>query len=192
MNNKIIIGIIALVLLGGGGYYFLSNKGAVSPSTQSTPSAQTGSGVFSSIKDALSKSLSLECNFSDQEGRQTKSFIKNGAVRADITAPKAEDSGSVIVKDKKIYFWNSKGGFMMEMPEVTPGASQPSTAGTQGEAGNVLDTMEKYKDSCKPAVVADNLFTPPSSVQFQDFSKMMQQSAPPVTIPQNPPSDSGY
>ncbi len=202
VNKGVILGIVALLLVGGGAYYFMSNKSGGLPSTTSTPSGQTTGSVFSSIKDALSKSLSLECSFTDTEGRQTKSYVKNGAVRADITAPKVEDSGSVIVKDKKIYFWNSKGGFMMEVPETTPGAGQPSGTGSQAQAGNVLDTMEKYKSSCKPGVVADNLFIPPTTVQFQDFSKMMQPSAPPVgaAVPtidyskymQNPPKDSGY
>lgn len=37
----------------------------------------------------------------------------------------------------------------------------------------MMASMEKYKDSCKPAVVADSEFTPPTDVTFQDMSKMM-------------------
>ena len=34
--------------------------------------------------------------------------------------------------------------------------------------------MEKYKDSCKPAVVSDSLFVPPIDIKFQDYSQMMK------------------
>lgn len=180
MNKNLIIGIVALLLIGGGAYYFLSqNKQAGPTSGQSTTSSGPSGSVFSSIRDALSKSLSLACTFTDESGRQTKSYIKNGAVRADITAADSKESGSVIVKDNKMYFWNSQGGFMMDLTTTTtPGAGSATTgsSGTSapGEVGNVMDTLEKYKNSCKPSVVADSLFTPPTNVTFQDFSKMMQ------------------
>lgn len=171
MNIKVIGAIVVLVLLLGGGYMVMSKR----TSSPASPT-QTGAGnVFSSIKDALSKSLSLECSFTDEQGRQTKSYIKNGAVRADFTGANANESGSVIMKDKKIYFWNAQGGFMMTEPEVTPGApQQTSSEKTPGNVGDMVSTMEKYKNSCKPSVVSDSLFTPPTNVTFQDFSKMMQ------------------
>lgn len=174
MNQKVLIAIVVLVLLGGAGYMVMSKKGGT-PGT-SSPST-TGGNVFTSIKDALSKSLSLECTFTDEGGRQTKSFIKNGAVRADITAKDPKESGSVIVKSKTMYFWNGKTGFMMQIPEETGAPAQAGTKGSEPENANIMESMEKFKDSCKPAVVADSLFTPPTDVTFQDFSKMMQPPA---------------
>ena len=149
----------------------LSKKGTPDTSSPST----SGGNVFTSIKDALSKSLSLECTFTDESGQQTKSYIKNGAVRADMTAKDPKESGSVIVKGKTMHFWNGKTGFTMQIPEETSAPAQPGAKESTPESANIMQTMEKYKDSCKPAVVADSLFTPPADVQFQDFSKMMQQ-----------------
>ncbi len=173
MNRNVLIGLILAVLLLGGGYVVVNKK-----TTPPGSSTKTGGGVFSSVRDALSKSLTLECAFTDEQGRQTKAYIKNGAVRSDFTGATANESGSVIMKDKKIYFWNAQGGFMMTQPEVTPGASQGTKEEkTPASVGDVVSTLEKYKNECKPSVVSDSLFTPPSNVTFQDFSKAFQGSS---------------
>ena len=178
VNQKLLIGLVVILLVGGGvGFVVMSKKGTpATPGTSQT--STTGGNVFTSIKDALSKSLSLECMFTDEDGRQTKAYVKAGAVRSDFTGKIANESGSVIMKDKKIYFWNAQGGFMMEVPEETPAAGEPTTKETPGGVGDIMETMEQYKESCKPAVVADSLFTPPANITFQDFSQMMQQAAP--------------
>ncbi len=180
MNKGVLIAIvIAVLLLGGVGFMVMrKNQSPGETVAPTSSSSQTTSGnVFSSIKDALSKSLSLECSFADDQGRQTKSYVKNGAVRADITSVKAEESSSIIMKDKTMYFWNARGGFKMQIPEAqgTPSSGQ-GTAGTTGtsQATNVMGTLEKFKDSCKPAVVSDSMFSPPAEVQFKDFSEMMK------------------
>ncbi len=149
MNKKLLIGLVVLLLIGGGvGFVVMNKKGTPAPS--GTPQTTTGGGnVFTSIKDALSKSLSLECMFTDEDGRQTKAYMKAGAVRSDFTGKTANESGSVIMKDKKIYFWNAQGGFMMEVPDETPAAGEPKTKETPGGVGDMLETMEQYKESCK-------------------------------------------
>ncbi len=203
MNKNIIIGAIILLLAGGAGFYFFSKSKTIS--TQSPAAVQPETSVFTSIKDALAKAISLECDFSDQTGHQTKSYIKNGAIRADITAADPKQSGSVIIKDQKMYFWNSVGGFTMDVPNEspTPGANAKATANPSGlSAAGMIASVEQYKDSCKPSVVSDDLFTPPANVKFQDFSKVMQQTAPAVTgvptinyqqyLPSTTPSKSGY
>lgn len=172
-----IIAAVIIVILGALGYFYFG-KSASLPGTKST--------VFTSIQDALSKSLSLKCEYTDPNGTKTTAYIKNGAVRADTTSSKAEESGSVIVKDKKMYFWNAQGGFMMEIPDVTPepGFQAPKES---NQAEDIMKDLESYKDSCKAAVVADSLFTPPGDVNFTDFSKMMQ--IPTETQQKQPPVD---
>lgn len=188
-KTPIVIAVILLLLLLGGGYFFLTSKQTSPATTTNQPtSGSADNNVFSSIKDALSKSVSLECNFTDEEGRQTKSFVKAGAVRADFTAKNPEESGSVIMKDKKMYFWNKKMGFMMDLSNAQNEAAKLPTGTQEQNKGfsnedDVLATLEKYKQSCKPSVVADSLFTPPSDVNFTDYSKMMQ---PPTGTTQNP------
>ncbi len=190
MNSKIVIAIIVLILILGVGGFLLVGKSKAPSQSQTTgaePTKPTQNNIFTSIKDALSKSISLQCSFTDESGRQITAYIKNGLVRSDIVATDPKQSGSVILaKDKKVYFWNGKQGFMMVMPSVEP--TQPAamektptgTTSSGNEAQDMMAAMEKYKNSCKPAVVADSEFTPPTDVTFQDMSKMMQ---PQVTLP---------
>lgn len=169
----IIIVIAVLMVLGIAGY-LLMNKGGVS-----TMGMKKEGGAFSSIKDALSKSVSLECEF-EENGTKTKSYIKNGAIRADMTSANAAESGSMIMKNKKMYFWNQEGGFMMEVPDYKAEDVTDDTSddGKPNQGGDLLKAMEEYKDKCKASVVSDSLFTPPADVTFTDMSKMMPSGIP--------------
>src|SRR3989339_1958999 len=156
--KKILPVLVVLFLLGIGGYFFMSSKGAKT------------SNVFESIQDALSKSLSLKCVYKDEKGVQTTTYIKGGAVRVNMEGIKDnEQPGSIILKDKKMYMWNevSKTGFTYTItePVITPGADT-----VDNKDASVLAGIEKYKDSCKTEVVADSLFVPPDDVKFQDMS----------------------
>lgn len=169
-KNKIIIAVVVLILVALGLFLVLGKKG--------TNPLSSKDNTFTSIQDALSKSISLECEFTDESGRMTKSYVKNGAIRADITASNADESGSVILKDKKMYFWNAQGGFMMEVPDVkTDEAGNDTTEDGASQGTDVLKAMEEFKDHCKPAVVSDSLFTPPADVTFTDMSKLIPTGA---------------
>ncbi len=157
--------VAVLVLAGVGGYLVMGKKGA-NPLSSATNS-------FTSIKDALSKSISLECDYTDETGRKVKSWIKNGAVRADVASSNADESGSTIVKDKKMYFWNAKSAISLTLTDEAQ-KEVNSQANEITKDKEVVNEIEKYKSSCKPAVVSDSLFTPPSNVNFQDMSKLLQ------------------
>lgn len=189
--KKFVFVLLALLLLGVGGYYLYSKSG------QKMTRTEKAGGVFGSIKDALSKSLSLQCEFTDDRGVATVAYVKAGAVRVNTTGKTAEESGYFIMKDKKLYFWQkgSKEGTLMTMSDekVTAAPGKPEPTGKADEkSGNVLGELEKFKDKCKPSVVADSLFTPPSDVTFTDFSKMMPSIPTGVMQYQRPTGTSGY
>lgn len=174
-SKQLIIAAILILLLAGGGYLFL-NKSSSKPAASTTDtSKKEGGSVFSSIKDALSKSLSLQCEYSDESGRKTMVYIKGGAIRSNVSGKTAQESGSSIVKDGKLYFWNSKEGIMMAFnmqdlgKEITPVQSG-------GNPQSSVQDLEKYKENCKPAAVDSSLFSPPSDVKFTDFSKTIQDA----------------
>ena len=151
------------------------------------PSPTTAS-VISSIKEALAGSQSLQCDFTDESGRKTVTYIKSGAIRTDMTATDPKQSGSMIFKDKKMYYWNGKTGTVLtfdiqEMEKITPPVTTPSVK--QGEnPQDVVASLEKYKESCKQASVADDLFTPPTDVKFTDLTSMMKSlKSVPSAIP---------
>jgi hypothetical protein len=186
--KNVIIALVLVAILGVGGYLYMNSKGMVPkvPSAMIGDNADKAGGVFTSIKDALSKSISLKCIFKDEQGVETTSYIKNGAVRVTMAStadPKQPDN--IIMKDKKMHMWNmaSKEGIVLEFKEpenVTPlptapqGEDAPAT-GDQGQQESILATIEKYKDACKPEVVADSMFTIPTDVKFQDMSALQRE-----------------
>src|SRR3989344_7062324 len=111
MNKSLpVIIVVILLLLGGGAFLAFKNKPA-QPGAVNTNvgQGQTQDGnVFTSIKDALSKSLSLECTYKDEKGTETKTYIKAGAVRLDAqsTAAGSEANSQAIFKDRKLYSWD--------------------------------------------------------------------------------------
>ena len=180
--NKKTLGIVVVVLLAIGAFLYMNPSSPLKSRAMNSGSSATGTSPFTSIQDALSRSLSLECTFTDESGRQTKSYVKAGAVRTDFTGKTSADTGSAIIKDKKMYYWNAakKEGFMMEVPAVTPGKSESgstpsnSSLGKGNSASEVYAMLEKFKNSCKASTVADSLFTPPTDIKFQDYSEMMK------------------
>ncbi|OGK19531.1 hypothetical protein A2866_00150 [Candidatus Roizmanbacteria bacterium RIFCSPHIGHO2_01_FULL_39_8] len=184
--KKILPVLVILLFLGVGGYFFLNsqNKQTIAPENmmQGKKTSEEGN-VFTSIKDALSKSVSLECTYNDEEGVSVKSYIKGGGVRSMMTAKDPKQPNNFIMKDNKMYMWNdtTKEGFMTtwEMPkDITPNPTLEAMGKEEektNESDSLLAQMEKYKDACKPAVVADSLFTPPTDVKFQDMSAVQKQ-----------------
>lgn len=185
--NKLLPVVVIVFLLIGGGAFFLSqqNKNAgETPESAMTEKKEDGN-VFTSIQDALSRSLSLECSYTDPEGTTAKTYIKAGAVRSEVTATGTDGATTyMIMKDRKLYSWDpeTKKGTLMTIPDpatITPpavptGAMEDSSDATAGEEESFLTEIEKYKDACKPATVADSLFVPPTDVTFQDLSSLME------------------
>ena len=166
--------VVVLLILGAVGYMVMGKNKSGDKMTTPTEAPAQG-GVISSIKDALSGSATLQCDYTDEDGRKTMAYVKNGMVRADVTATKPEESGSMILKDKKLYFWTAKGGFVMEAPD-TDSVMKETEESNQGT--EVMTSLEKYKQYCKTGTVSDSVFTPPTNVKFQDLSEMMKMMAP--------------
>lgn len=181
--KKIIPVLVVLVLLAVGGYYYMNSKKTM-PSSNSaivkTESAATGN-VFTSIQDALSRSLTLECNYKDDKGTQTTTYVKGGAVRVVMSAmADPKQPNNVIVKDKKMYMWNdtTKAGFTYTMTEPAVTGTSPVATGqpaASDKQASFLATIEKYKNACKTSTVADSFFQVPIDVNFQDMNAFTKQ-----------------
>lgn len=172
MNRNIIIaGVVVLVLILALAGFMTLSKGK-QPSTNSAQNAEP-QNVISSIQDMIAKGASLECNYTTSEGVKIASYIKNGMVRSDMTGKDTEQNGSTIVntKDKKVYYWNGKTGYVMVIPDlsVTPAAGQGGIGNTRSN----LAELEQYKNYCKSQNVSDSHFVLPADVKFQDMSAMM-------------------
>lgn len=173
MKNIIPVIVVILILLGAGGYLFMNSKKAVTPTgnTVNTKVETTGGNIFTSIKDALSKSISLKCDYPDPTGKGTiTSYIKNGAVFVASMNMGTQGNGSAIIKDNKMWLWNTttKQGMLFDLNTGNNGTPAVN------QSDKVLQEMEKYKSYCKTDVVSDSLFTPPVDVKFQDLNALMK------------------
>lgn len=201
MKNTVIV-LVLLAILGVGGYFFLSSKGMAPkvPGAKIANDAQSGGNVFTSIKDALSKSVSLKCVFKDEKGVETTTYIKNGAVRVMMSSSADnKDPNNYVMKDKKMYMWSetTKEGIVISLEEpknVTPfptvanqGSTAPEGSSGSGQQESILAEIEKYKDACKPEVVADSMFTVPTDVKFQDMNALQEQMMKGLPKQQVPP-----
>lgn len=170
-KKTLLIGIIVLILLAVGGMYFMSKNKSVSvvDSNEVIKTTDTN-GLFTSVKDAISKKMTLSCEFKDDSGTSTKSYIKNGAVR--ISSKGQSQETEFILKDKKMYMWDlkTKQGYIYEVPDSE--GQEPNTETTQGDA--YLNMIDQYKESCKVTTVEDSYFETPQDINFQDMSKLLE------------------
>ena len=176
-----------LIIAGAGAYMFLAKnteqkQDSKAVVAETVPSPTTGT-VISSIKEALAGSQSMRCDFTDETGRKTTSYLKSGSVRTDFVGSDPKDSGSMIMKGETLYIWKDKAGtkmaFDLQAMMDKSGTPAPTTMKKSSTADQeeFLSSLEKYKESCKPATVDDSLFTPPADVKFTDLSAMMQKAA---------------
>ena len=93
----ILASIVVVLILGGAGYMVMGKNTAKPMETSATPQpSPTSSSAFSSIHDAMTKSLSLKCDFSDEKTNQkTIAYIKGGAIRSDIMGKTKEENSSI-------------------------------------------------------------------------------------------------
>lgn len=165
ITPKIIVGVVVLILLLVGGYFFLMKGKSSMVGLKSTVNG------IGSIKDALSGSVSMHCEYTDQ-GKVSKVEIKNGAVRVDYTGQTEQENGSIIVKGKKMYMWNGKQGYVYDVPDDQEKADDKGGSAQGSQKDDLIKSLEQYKDACKVSVVSDSLFTPPTDVTFTDVMKM--------------------
>ena len=178
-DKKVLIIIVVIILLAlAGGFIFLKSKSLNVGPISSSP---TNKSIFSSVKDALTQKMTISCEFTDETGTLVKSYIKNGAVRITLVGAETDKSGGeIIMKDQKMYIWDTetKEGFVYDI------------AGEEGETGKqvfnsdlYIDMIDKYKDSCKVATVADSFLVPPTDVNFQDMTKFLENIQNQAEIP---------
>jgi len=175
MKLGLIVGGGALIIVAGAAGFFYFRSISFHSRPYATTPQPTHASVFSSIQDALTKNLSLKCDYVDTKQIHTVAYIKNGVIRSTVTDKNnPSQSGNMIMKDKKMYYWNDAGtiAMVMAMPEVTGAA--PSVTPTDNNGQQVMSNLEQYKQSCVVATVDDSLFELPKGVTFQDQTQMMK------------------
>lgn len=174
-QKKLIIAGSILFLVVLVGYFFLKQSNSsvlVSDDNKTNDVAEdSGTNVFSSIEDALSKSVSLTCEFTDDEGVKTTSYIKNGTIRVTSYAPgQTITSSEAIIGDDYVKVWDSEKneGYVFNVVDT---AEEDDSLSMNKDS--IMAQLNEYKDYCKTSVVPDSVFEVPDGVSFTDMNNFM-------------------
>jgi len=77
----------------------------------------------------------------------------------------------VILKDQKLWSWSDKdkNGLLIDISDT-----QSKAQTGQKSEEDIIDEVEQHKENCKPTVVSDLMFNPPSDINFQDLGQMFK------------------
>lgn len=161
VNKNLLIGVVLLLVLGVGGYFFMNKK----------PAAIVTS-VPTSLKDLLAANLPQKCTF--PEGTV---YISGGKFRGDFSS---DVSGKAVVShmisdSKTSYIWTDgeKQGFKMT---ITDEAKSQAESQTEVDK-NGVDVNAKLDYKCSTWLPDASLFNTPAGVEFTDFSALTAPAA---------------
>lgn len=170
MNTNALIGLIALVVVVGGGVWLLSSKNTTQDRTgethQASSDAVRGEGTFGEL---LARAGSWKCDVAvaiEEAPSQGTVYVADGKIYANFTAQVEAMGGQrvrteMIQADGYVYTWSdmTPQGFKMPLPEGDSTQDAPQ--------GVSYDSRVNY--DCAPWAVDASVFTPPSAVTFMEI-----------------------
>ncbi len=194
--NKIILPLLAALLFSG--CSILPNK---TSQIETPPIAQQTMKEFQKVADAMASGKSVECVMTNaQEGTGFTYQVKGKMIRSfGQFSPDSSISGSMISDGEYVYTWSNDNqmGTKFKIP------TEDEIAETNQQNTEVLPDLsdeakqQEYEDmgysiQCDQKDISDEAFVPPSTIQFQDLSQMMdaanqiQQKMAPNTEGESP------
>lgn len=163
--NKIIIGIVIVLLLTGAGVggYFLMNKQSPSP-TPTTAITEVETSVESttsvkSLRDLFMSTTNQTCSFTDDSQNTGTVYSSGGRVRADF------DTTHIVSDGSSIYLWidGQAEGYKMPLAQI----EKYQTTGTA--ATKTVDVNKQVNVDCTATTADASKFVLPD-MKFTDFS----------------------
>ena len=191
--QSIVVLCLAVVVLGGGVWYFTQNTST--EDDKSTPAMQesgaadeiemkeaefTGVGSFGSLL-GLGQSITCTYSYEDESGSGSgTSYFADGKMRVDATM--STDGGTMnthMINDGSyVYTWSidttERFAMKMPVPDETMTAEDYDTPDMGAESQVSMDQSVEYE--CDRWSVDQSVFVPPSDVEFMDFGTMMQDA----------------
>ncbi|MBY0539328.1 hypothetical protein K2P56_02760 [Patescibacteria group bacterium] len=174
MSMKLIGIVLAVVVLGGAGAYFVMNPG-VSGMSANTPTAESDAkdmpseGTFSgSLADLIGRGGNWQCTFNVESGVANSSgtvFISGEKLRGDFASvvPQLNQTidSHMIQSEGYVYVWTSLApqGFKAKTTIGTPD-------GTTAFQGQGINIDQQYNYNCTAWVADSSKFELPSGVTF--------------------------
>ncbi|MFH1620885.1 MAG: hypothetical protein ABIB04_02255 [Patescibacteria group bacterium] len=143
-------------------------------SQDQTDTGLENKGIFASIKDAFDKSIAVRCDYTDDDGGETITYIKNKRIYLESEPQGTADGKTVIihglVRDDKMYIWGDENdkGIIFDFTTISgepPKMGGKEIHGTQ----DIIDKLEEKKDKCKTESIGDDKFELPSKIEFVSF-----------------------
>lgn len=177
-NVKILIAVLALIIIGAGGFVLFKNS-SQKPTGQQISSDQNQS-TGKSIKDLLTSGQSQMCTFTDKvEGSESSgtAYVSGGRVRVDATSSSNGQTlaSHIILKDNKMYSWmdNQSMGYMMEFD---PNKMMDNSSSSADSASSQNVDINKYVDyKCSAWTADESKFSEPSNIKFQSMGGVMMK-----------------
>ena len=174
----IIVGVVVIVGLAIGGWWFLGRGKQVSPPTvpsevgEQAP-AEEEEGFVGKLRDALTLGQSMKCTWERDENNFATSYIKDSKIRTEMT--QAGEKTYSIMTDDCTYTWQegeTQGFKMCFEPEEGEEVEEVE----EGEAvtpEEIAAETPDYEYNCEPTIVPDSMFNPPTGVNFMSMEQFM-------------------
>lgn len=173
--------IIALLLLGVGGYFLFSKNLGAPAQNQTTNSNDTSTkaqdnSAMSSLIDLVTSGKTTQCTFdvaTNSGSSRGTLFIAGEKMRGDFetTTEDGKTSQMYMIRDNDMYYvW---GG---ELPSGIKMTFDVDQLKTSTQANQYVDLNTKADYSCSDWTTDTSKFIPPSNIKFTDISAMMDGS----------------
>lgn len=136
---------------------------------------KTQDNVFTSIRDAMSKSIVLRCEYLDEDGETTIAHIKGKVIALEAAKPDAD--GKIIkgiAMDEKLYFWADGAEKGTYFNILDPEDKEDEGTSMQGDKvqniDDIINKLEANKEKCSNAQVPASMFELPQGVEFEEWS----------------------
>jgi len=135
----------------------------------SLPGSNVAQNTFTSIHDAITKAIPLQCEYTDDTGEKTIALIKGNQVRLDSAATNTTSTAfHGIIRENKMWIWadEPKEGGILDFSKITDDSVKMGDKVIRSQ-DDIIAKLEENKDTCKGTIIDDNKFVIPSDITFQ-------------------------
>lgn len=179
--KKVLLILIPLIVLGGGGYWYFTKDTTTDKSLVQKMSGNEEQTYSGNLKDIVSLGKSLKCTWSNETAEGT-SWIKGDKVYTQVST--SEGTSNIIFKDNCTWSWTSGSSseatgikFCFESGDTEDIESTEADLEKYAESLENQDLDDSVADvnyNCRPAVISDSKFNPPSDINFSSWEELMQ------------------
>src|SRR3989344_7539153 len=181
MPKYVLIAVIVVLALAGGWYVYSGKQSSMPYSQNSSQGSSMGDKISGKFADLINAGRSMECTFSGEtDGYKTTGtvFVAGKNMRGDFNSEskgKMMDS-HMIQNGETIYSWTTepKQGMMMKITKEDQAGDLDES--NTGPNKSFEDMDKNYDYQCKNWSGDQSKFQPPSDIQFQDLSVMMEKA----------------